>query len=171
MQNSSSPEMVQKISAFLRENPQTMTIMVAHQFGVPELEIVRLLPDGRARELDPARAVQLIEAFAALGPLYVIVSSGTVILEAHGVFGGFSKTGPFFNVQTDTLDMHIRHKDLSAIFAVQKPSHMTALGTLSFQFFNPSGNSAMKVFLNFGAADPTPEQAAHFDRLVQEFKV
>jgi putative heme iron utilization protein len=47
---------------------------------------------------------------------------------------------------------------------------MTSLGTLSFQFFTPAGNSAMKVFMNFGAADPTPEQSAHFERLVQEFK-
>lgn len=166
-----SPDLAQKISASLRENPQAMTIMVANQFGVPELEIVRLLPDGRARELDPARAIPLIEAFSALGPLYVIVSSGTVIIEAHGVFGGFSKTGPFFNVQTDTLDMHIRHKDLIAVFAVEKPSHMTAFGTLSFQFFNPHGNAAMKVFLNFGAAEPTIEQRAHFERLIQEFKL
>lgn len=165
-----SSEIKEKIAASLRANPMAMTSMVAQQFGVPEVEIVRMLPDGRARALDAGRATELIEAFSKLGALFVIVSNGAVVLEAHGEFGGFSKTGPFFNVQTDTLDMHIRHKELAAVFGVEKPSHMDGFGTLSFQFFTPSGAAAMKVFLNFGGSNPTAEQRGHFDRLTNEFK-
>ena len=151
------------------KNPRAMTPFVAQQLGVPELEVMRNLPDGRAVELDRARIKELIQEFAPLGKVHVIVNNGSVVLEAVGEFGGFSLTGPFLNVQTDSLDMHISHAKLIAAFAVTKPSHMDGVETVSFQFFAPEGSSAFKVFLSFGATPPTPERKEQFEALKAKY--
>ena len=53
-----------------------------------------------------------MEALPGLGTMRVFVRSRAAVIESVGVFGGFSETGPFFNVQTDTLDMHILHDEI-----------------------------------------------------------
>jgi putative hemin transport protein len=111
----------------------------------------------------------LIKAFEAVGKVHVIVNNGSVVLEAFGQFGGFSLTGPFFNVQTDSLDMHISHAKLASVFAVIKPGHMDGVDTLSFQFFTPEGSAAFKVFLTFGTKAPSAERRAQFEELKQCF--
>jgi len=88
---------------------------------------------------------------------------------ADGKFGGFSTAGEFFNVQTDTLDMHIRWRELAAVFAVEKPGHMDGTATRSFQFFDQAGAAAFKVFLNFGGPSQ-PERAAKFMELRSKYK-
>jgi len=86
-----------------------------------------------------------------------------------GQFGGFSTAGEFFNVQTDSLDMHIRWQQLAAAFAVEKPGHMDGMATRSFQFFDQTGAAALKVFLNFGGPI-SPERGAKFIELRNKFK-
>lgn len=76
-----------------------------------------------------------------------------------GQCGGFSTAGEFFNVQTETLDLHIRWKQLAATFAVEKPGHMDGTATRSIQFFEQTGAAGLKVFLNFGGA-LSPEREA-----------
>lgn len=99
----------------------------------------------------------------------VLVSNGATTIEVDGQFGGFSTTGDFFNVQTETLDMHIRWQQLAAVFAVEKPGHMDGMATRSFQFFDQTGTAALKVFLNFGGPLP-PEREAVFNELRARFK-
>src|SRR5947209_3526614 len=77
----------------------------------------------------------------------VSVRSRAAVIESVGVFGGFSLTGPFFNVQTDTLDMHILHEQVGAIYSVEKIGHDTTFVTHSFQFFDRSGDAGFKAFL------------------------
>ena len=74
----------------------------------------------------------------------MLVSSGATTIEVDGRFGGFSTTGGFFNVQTETLDMHIRWKDLAAVFAVEKPGHMDGTATRSIQCFEASESRSEK---------------------------
>src|SRR6202023_2030910 len=95
---------------------------------------------------------ELITAFGQLGKVHVIVSNACTTCEVVGEFGGFSTWGEFFNVQSKTLDMHIRYKELAAAFAVEKPGHMDGVNTLSFQLFDRSGAAAVKVFLTFGGS-------------------
>ena len=90
-------------------------------------------------------------------------------MEAVGQFGGFSTAGVFFNVQTDSLDMHIRWQEIGAMFAVEKPSHLEGKNTFSLQFFDRSGNAAFKVFLNFGGAI-SAERANKFTHMREEFR-
>lgn len=155
-----------RIRAALAENPTRMTMQLARELGVPEAVVVRELP--AATELDITRWEALIGRFEALGTVHVIVSNGGATLEAVGQFGNFSTWNEFFNVQTDTLDMHIRWPELAAVFAVEKPNHMNGTSTLSFQFFDRAGAAAFKVFLNFGGK-PTPAMVAAFNELRQEF--
>ena len=152
------------LRAAIRENPNQMTMLLARQFGVPEVEVIRAFPDDRAVELDPGRWQELICRLEGFGKVHVIVSNGGATLEAHGQFGNFSTTGDFFNVQTKSLDMHVRWREIGAVFAVEKPGHLDGKRTLSFQFFDRSGHAAFKVFLGFGGSIP-PEKAEQFFQL------
>jgi putative hemin transport protein len=143
------------------------------------------MPGARSVELDAGRWEELLRAFEGLEKVHVIVSNASVTCEVNGRFGGFSTSGEFFNVQSQSLDLHIRHAQLAAAFAVVKPSHMDRAGpdpataegaagfpgraTLSFQFFDREGSSALKVFLNFGGPCP-PERAAQFLALRDRFR-
>jgi putative hemin transport protein len=120
-------------------------------------------------EFDIARWEELLHGLEALGPVRVLVSNGATTIEVDGQFGGFSTAGEFFNVQTDSLDMHIRWQQLAAVFAVEKPGHMDGTATRSFQFFDQTGAAAFKVFLNFGGPIP-PEREALFIELRKKFK-
>jgi putative hemin transport protein len=160
----------ERIRAAVRDNPNGMTMQLAHELGVPEVEVIRALPDGRAVELDVARWEELIRSFEGLGTLHVIVTNGGATLESVGEFGNFSTWGDFFNVQTKSLDMHIRWPQLGAAFVVEKPSHMNGINTYSFQFYDKLGAAAFKVFLNFGGPVPA-ERIEAFGRLRERFRL
>jgi putative hemin transport protein len=145
-----------------------MTLQLARDLGVPEVEVIRAYPADQVTELDIARWEELLPGFEGLGSVRVLVSNGATTLEVDGEFGGFSTTGDFFNVQTATLDMHIRWRQLGAVFAVEKPGHMDGQATCSVQFFDSVGAAALKVFLNFGGPIP-PERATWFRELRQTF--
>jgi putative heme iron utilization protein len=158
-----------RIRAAVEKNPRKMTLQLARDLGVPEVEVIRAFPSDRVMELDIARWEELIQSFEAFVSVRVLVSNGASTIEVDGQFGGFSTAGEFFNVQTDTLDMHIRWQQLAAAFAVEKPGHMDGMATRSFQFFDQTGAAAFKVFLNFGGPIP-PEREARFVELRERFK-
>jgi len=158
-----------RIRAAVAKNPRKMTLQLARDLGVPEVEVIRAFPPDRVTELEFARWEDLLRNLEALGNLRVLVSNGAATIEVDGQFGGFSTAGEFFNVQTDTLDMHIRWQQLAAMFAVEKPGHMDGMSTRSFQFFDQSGAAAFKIFLNFGGPIP-PEREAMFNECRTKFK-
>lgn len=159
-----------QIRAALMANPRKMTMVLARELGVAEVDVVRVMPENLALELDIERWEEIIRAFEPMDKLHVICSNGAVTLEANGVFGNFSTWGEFFNVQTASLDMHIRFKNLGAAFAVQKPGHMDGMNTLSVQFFDKEGHSAFKVFLTFGGSAPSEERLAQFKGICEKFR-
>jgi putative hemin transport protein len=139
---------VEAVRAWFREDPSRMTMMASRKFELPEQAVVATLigqwPIVRLRD-DAFR--ELMEALPGLGTMRVFVRSKAVVIESVGIFGGFSETGPFFNVQTDTLDMHILHEEIGAIYAVEKRGHDSDNATHSFQFFDIRGDAAFKAFL------------------------
>ncbi len=150
--------LTESIRAYFHDDRSRMTMMAARKFAVPEQTIVEALvgewPIVRLRDgVFPA----LMDALPGLGPMRVFVRSKAAIIESVGTFGGYSETGPFFNVQTDTLDMHLFPAEIGAIFAVEKWGHDTQFATHSFQFFDRSGDAGFKAYLweNF------PEVPAH----------
>jgi putative hemin transport protein len=160
----------ERVRAALEKTPGKMTLQLAAELGVPEAEVIRAFPDGRAVELDLGRWEELLRRLEGLGTVHVIVSNGAATIEAVGQFGNFSTWGEFFNVQSKTLDMHIRYRNLGAAFAVEKPSHMSGHRTYSLQFYDREGDSAFKVFFNFGGGEPSPELAGAFAALRDEFR-
>ncbi len=164
-----TPEQRQRIRDALRDGPSQMTLQLARKLGVPEAEIIRQMPDGRAVELDASRWEELLRSFEDLGKVHVIVSNGCVTTEAVGQFGGFSTWGEFFNVQSKSLDMHIRGARLASVFAVVKPSHIDGVDTLSFQFYDADGAAAFKVFVTFGGQNIDPERRKLFEALRERF--
>jgi putative hemin transport protein len=141
-----------------------MTLQLARDLGVPEVEVIRAFPTDRVMELEIAHLEGLLRRFEALGSVRVLVSNGATTIEVDGTFGGFSMAGEFFNVQT-----HIRWDQLAAVFAVEKPGHMDGMATRSFQFFDQTGAAAFKVFLNFGGPI-APEREAKFNEFRSKFK-
>jgi len=158
-----------RIRAAVEKNPRKMTLQLARDLGVPEVEVIRAFPPDRVTELDIARWEELLRSLEPLGPVRVLVSNGAATIEVDGQFGGFSTTAEFFNVQTDTLDMHIRWRELATVFAVEKPGHIDGTATRSFQFFDQTGAAALKVFLNFGGPIQ-PDREAQFIELRAKFK-
>jgi putative hemin transport protein len=158
-----------RIREAVEKNPRKMTLQLARDLDVPEVEVIRAFPPDRVMELDIARWEEMLQSFEAFGSVRVLVSNGASTIEVDGQFGGFSTAGEFFNVQTDTLDMHLRWQQLAAAFAVEKPGHMDGMATRSFQFFDQTGTAAFKVFLNFGGPIP-PEREAMFIELRSRFK-
>jgi putative heme iron utilization protein len=69
------------------------------------------------------------------------------LFQNYGLFFD-SADREFFNVPTDSLEMHIRWQRLAAVFAVGKPGHMDGTATSSFQFFDQTVAAAFKAFLN-----------------------
>lgn len=157
------------IRAAIEKNPRKMTLQLARDLGVPEVEVIRAFPADRVLELDIARWEELLRSFEAFDSVRVLVSNGATTIEVDGQFGGFSMAGEFFNIQTDSLDMHIRWQQLAAVFAVEKPGHMDGTATRSFQFFDQTGAAALKVFVNFGGPIP-PEREAQFIESRSRFK-
>jgi len=162
-------EQAERIRIAVEKHSRKMTLQLARDLGVPEFEVIRAFPADRATELDIARWEELLCSLEALGSVRVLVSNGATTIEVDGQFGGFSTAGEFFNVQTDTLDMHIRWQQLAAVFAVEKPGHMDGMATRSLQFFDQSGAAALKVFLNFGGKI-SPEREAWFKEVRTKFK-
>src|SRR6266436_10269156 len=156
-------EQADRIRAAVEKNPRKMTLQLARDLGVPEVEVIRAFPPDRVTELDIARWEELLCGLEALGSVRVLVSNGATTIEVDGQFGGFSTAGEFFNVQTESLDMHIRWKQLAAAFAVEKPGHMDGMATRSIQFFDQTGAAALKIFLNFGGPLPPGREAWFID--------
>jgi putative hemin transport protein len=164
-------ELKGKVQARLAEDPKLMTMVLARELGVPEMAVIRCLPEKQVVELDGSQWEAVIRSFTDLGNVHVIASNGACTLECFGVFGNFSTWNDYFNVQTKTLDMHIRHTELSAIFAVEKPSHMDGVNTLSFQFYDKRGVAAFKVFLTFGGDAPSAEKLAGYTKIRDGFRL
>jgi putative hemin transport protein len=159
----------ERIRAAVEANPWKMTLQLARDLGVPEVEVIRAFPPHRVVELDIARWEEMFRGFEQLGTVRVIVSNGCATAELEGQFGGFSRTGPFFNVQTPSLDMHIRWEELGAAFTVEKPGHLDGVNTLSFQFYDAAGAAGFKVFINFG--EPvSAERTALFAKLRERWR-
>jgi putative hemin transport protein len=158
------------IRAALQQNASRMTIQIARELGVPEVEVIREMPKENVVELDIKRWEEIFRSFEELQSVHVIASNASVTLECFGQFGNFSRWGEYFNVQTKTLDMHIRHANLAAVFAVTKPGHMDGVPTVSFQFYDRGGSAAFKVFLTFGGNAPSAERLAQFTTIRDKFR-
>src|ERR1700741_2089517 len=143
-------DQAERIRSAVEKNPRKMTLQLARDLGVAEVEVIRAFPPDRVTELDIPRWEELLCSLEALGPVRVLVSNGAATIEVDGQFGGFSTAGEFFNGRTDSREMHIRWNQLAAVFAVEKPGHMDGTAPRSIQFFAQTGAAALKVFLNFG---------------------
>ncbi len=163
-------DVADSIRGYFRDDPSRMTMMAARKFAVPERDVVDALvgtwPIARLRD---GVFRDLMEALPGLGTMRVFVRSRAAVIESVGQFGGYSESGPFFNVQTDTLDMHILHAEVGAIYSVRKVGHDSDYVTHSFQFFDRGGDAAFKAFLWEGFPDVPAERVAAFQALTRKF--
>jgi putative hemin transport protein len=170
MDASISPDLAGSIRAYFHDDPSRMTMMAARKFAVPEQAVVDALvgqwPIVRLRE---GVFRELMDALPDLGVMRVFVRSRAAVIESVGVFGGYSETGPFFNVQTETLDMHILHAEIGPIYSVRKVGHDSDFVTHSFQFFDRMGDAAFKAFLWEDFPKVPPGTVERFEDLTRRF--
>lgn len=159
------------IRAAIRANPRKMTIQLARELGVPEVEIIRAMPAEQVHELKSDAWAQIVERLPAFGAMHVVVSSPSVTMECEGQFGNISRLHGFLNVQSGTLDMHIRLDGIDAVFAVEKPGHLNGVKVQSLQFFSLEGHAAFKAFLGFGLEPISPQRLALYEALIADFKI
>ncbi len=165
-----TPDVADSIRDYFQVDPSRMTMMAARKFAVPEQAVVDALvgswPITRLRD---GVFRDLMDALPGLGTMRVFVRSRAAVIESVGVFGGFSEAGPFFNVQTDSLDMHILHGELGPIYSVRKVGHDSSFVTHSFQFFDRAGDAAFKAFLWENFPDVPTERVEAFQDLTRRF--
>lgn len=163
-------EVTGSIRSYFQEDSSRMTMMAARKFAVPEQVVIDSLVgvwpiirlrDGVFREL--------MDCLPSLGVMRVFVRSRAAVIESVGEFGGFSETGPFFNVQTDTLDMHIMHAEIGSVYSVVKIGHDSDYVTHSFQFFDKAGDAAFKAFLWEDYPKVPPHRVESFEELTRRF--
>jgi putative hemin transport protein len=163
-------DLTDSIRSYFHDDPSKMTMMAARKFGVPEQRVVDALvgtwPIVRFRE---GIFRDLMETLPTLGVMRVFVRSRAAVIESVGEFGGYSETGPFFNVQTDTLDMHIIQAEIGPIYSVVKVGHDSTFVTHSFQFFDKAGDAAFKAFLWEDYPKVPPHRVELFHELTQRF--
>ncbi|WP_422929476.1 ChuX/HutX family heme-like substrate-binding protein [Singulisphaera sp. PoT] len=158
------------IRDYFREDRSRMTMMASRKFEVSEQAVVEtLVGEWPIVKLRDGAFAELIEALPSLGLMRVFVRSKGAVIESVGHFGGLSVTGPFTNVQTDTLDMHIFHDEIGSIFSVEKWGHDTNHPTYSFQFFDRTGDAAFKAFLWDNFPDVPRATVENFNALARQF--
>ena len=86
-------QVTDRIRAAVEKNPRKMTLQLARDLGVPEVEVIRAFPAERVMELDIARWEELLQSFEAFGSVRVLVSNVATTIEVDGQFGGFSTIG------------------------------------------------------------------------------
>ena len=161
----------ESIRAYFLEDPSRMTMMAARKFDVSERDVVdALVGQWPIVKLRDGCFRELMDELPALGTMRVFVRSRAAVIESVGVFGGYSEAGPFFNVQTDTLDMHIFPEEIEQIFSVEKTGHDSTFATHSFQFFDREGNAAFKAFLWENFPDVPPARVEAFRDLAQRME-
>ena len=60
-----------RIRAAVEKNPRKMTLQLARDLGVPEVEVIRAFPSDRVMELDIGRWEELLQGFEAFGSVRV----------------------------------------------------------------------------------------------------
>jgi putative heme iron utilization protein len=66
--------MTDRIRTAVEKNPRKMTLQLARDLGVPEVEVIRAFPSDRVMELDIGRWKDLLQSFEAFGSVRVLVS-------------------------------------------------------------------------------------------------
>ena len=169
MTTTHAPDVATRVSDYFNKHPNAMTMMAARELEIPEADVLGHLPTDRVRRLSVDNVQAMIEALDRFSNVHVIVSNGASTIECIGDFGGFSVSGDFLNVQSGSLDMHIRYRRIASAFALRKPSHMSGVPTLSIQFFDTDGAAAFKAFLTFGQAAPDDALCIAFETYCTEF--
>ena len=86
-QPSKQHDMSDRIRAAVEKNPRKMTLQLARDLGVPEVEVIRAFPVDRVTELDIGQWEELLQSFESFGSVRVLVSNGATTIEVDGKFG------------------------------------------------------------------------------------
>lgn len=140
-------ELREKVAKKLKANPGVKTGMLAETLGVPEVQVLKAMPEGYATSLSTNDLEGLMTALEKLGLVYFVTRNDGCVAEIKGRFSGFSKSGPFFNVAGEQLHLHVRLDRITDVLYVTPAAEEGKPSWPSLQFYLGSGAMAFKVFL------------------------
>ncbi|MBI2192503.1 MAG: hypothetical protein HYU36_11020 [Planctomycetes bacterium] len=166
-----SEETRRRVLEYLSKRPSAMTIEVARKLEVPEVEVLRAQEGRNCWELRADAFEEVMNELLGMGKCHVFCPNRYAVLESFGEFGGYSITGPYFNVQTGTLDMHIRYEGIASMFCLDKLGHMDRKPAHSVQFYDSEGQAVFKVFLTQHSGDGgyDPKHLEIYENLKRRF--
>jgi putative hemin transport protein len=163
-----------EIRDWFRQDKSRMTMVASRKFEVPEGEVIRaLVGEWPITELKVESFREIMDALKAVGLVRIFVRSRAAVIEVDGRLSeaNYSLSGPFFNVDGGGIDMHIMHKDIASIYAVEKRSHMDAEDvTYSLQFYDNQGDAVFKMFVWENFPKFPKEVVDTYNALVEKFK-
>ncbi len=132
----------------INEDKKVMIFALAKELGVPELAIIKCLPEGECVSADPEHFEEIMTMIATWGKVTTIVQTGSVVLEAKGMLPLGSYGYGYFNLMGKgdyNVGGHIRVDLLSAIYFVERP--FMGMKSMSVQFYELSGAPMFKVYI------------------------
>jgi putative heme iron utilization protein len=164
------PSLREAVRADLGGDRGSSTAQAARRLGVPERAVVEaLVGHWPVVRLRGGAAGALIEALPGLGPLRVSARSRGAVIEAVGTVVKVSENGPYLDLRTEALTLHVRRGDLASAYALEQTDGETGAATYSWQFFDRQGDAALKVSLWDSFPDVPAHRAAAFCDLTGRF--
>ncbi len=160
---------VQKVAAYLKEDPHSPVSTIVERLGLSEGEITFALPEDMVSAVAGIHAADILSALPRWGKVTTIVHSGGSIFEYKADFPKGKDAHGYYNLmgREGQLHGHLRLDLITDIAFVSKPFR----GTESYYigFYDASGHCVFKVYLGRDKKRQLfPEQIAMFHAMKQE---
>lgn len=137
----------QNIRRHIEEKPGAMTVELARELGVPEVEVIRNLPEGMSAEAPADHFESIWNRLTKWEKATFICVAPGCVIEVSGPLPKGGMGHGMFNIrQTGTpLGGHLMVDDLESIWLVSRP--FFGKESHSVQFFSNDGNAMFSVYV------------------------
>lgn len=155
-----------RINEVIAAGDYISSLKLAKEMRVPEVTVIRNLPEGNMIELSATRFREILNEVSNWGRVTVVVRSPTFIGEFKVSLPKGESGENFYNLWSEDFTCHIREEEVGSIFFVTQP--LMERESRSIQFFDVNGDVMFKVFLpKDKEGKMASDQAKAFDNLVQ----
>lgn len=158
--------LTEKITAYLAENPQAITLEMAAHFGLPEGDILVALPTEFVRVFEAHRAEEILTAVAQWGTFTTIIEKCGSIFEIKDRFPEGVVGRGYYNLnmkgEQGALHGHLKLDQIAKIAFVSLP--FRGKESYNIAFIAENGETIFKIYLG------RDEQRQLFPAQVENFK-
>jgi len=140
-----------QIENILQQDAGTLPSVMAEQLEVPELTIIRHLPDNMATELPASQFEAVLQHVKQWGKVTTIIEVAGCIFEIKCPFPNGSNKFGYYNLMSEDnpFQGHLKPENVHAIALISKLFHGTI--THSISFFDHNGRGIFKIYLGRNA--------------------